>query len=227
MVRAGSEKTGTGIYDPLKECSGLFRTFSELAPDEDSVLDFANKYGLLSFGSSVVPKEKVPQNVKGWEWVEWAEEAEIKYAVQGERLVFWADQIKSLRNAIDLWDELTAGERGIVKLRAGPALSKEENEDAWHRLAEIAGAGLGSTGGAKLSYDGEQIGFRLHFHASGLQKALWMQFASAIVGKKRFETCKQCSNYFEIGPSAGRMGKVYCSDACRTAAYRERKAEQT
>jgi hypothetical protein len=62
-----------------------------------------------------------------------------------------------------------------------------------------------------------------------LQAALWLQFADAIAGEKHRRQCRQCKRYFEVSePGEGRRSrrdKAWCSDACRAAAYRERREE--
>jgi hypothetical protein len=54
--------------------------------------------------------------------------------------------------------------------------------------------------------------------------ALWLQFAQAIHGQKKFRLC-ECGTRFEVAPDTARKDKVFCSDACRARAYRRRKAE--
>lgn len=56
-----------------------------------------------------------------------------------------------------------------------------------------------------------------------LKQAMWLQFALAVENNKQYEKCANCGDYFEIGSSAGRKGKTFCSSACRTATYRIRK----
>lgn len=35
------------LYDPLRECTGLFRIFAEIVPTQRGVLGFASEYGQL------------------------------------------------------------------------------------------------------------------------------------------------------------------------------------
>src|SRR5262245_35014147 len=41
-------------YEPLKECTGLFRTFAGLLPQPAALLEFANRYGDLGRGWSTL-----------------------------------------------------------------------------------------------------------------------------------------------------------------------------
>ncbi len=70
----------------------------------------------------------------------------------------------------------------------------------------------------------------IRFTPQNLQAALWLQFADAIAGGERNRRqCRQCKRYFEVSePGMGRRSrsdKAWCSDACRAAAYRERREE--
>ena len=41
---------------------------------------------------------------------------------------------------------------------------------------------------------------------------------------RRRRQCLQCGTWFEISPRAARTDRVFCSDACRFKAYRERQS---
>lgn len=56
-----------------------------------------------------------------------------------------------------------------------------------------------------------------------LDGVLWLQFAEAITAGKRFRTCKQCGKWFEIPLRGARNTREYCSNACRSMAYRGRQ----
>jgi hypothetical protein len=58
-----------------------------------------------------------------------------------------------------------------------------------------------------------------------LLTALWLQFALAISGDKRFRQCRTCGMWYELEPETARATKLFCSDACKTKAYRGRKAQ--
>jgi len=79
--------------------------------------------------------------------------------------------------------------------------------------------------GPNIAWSGSNL--RLAFRTYGLISALWLQFFQAVQGDLRYEQCLNCSSFFQVGPSAGRKGKTYCSNACRTAAYRARKEQKT
>jgi hypothetical protein len=56
-----------------------------------------------------------------------------------------------------------------------------------------------------------------------LAGALWVQFAEAVSVGKRYRVCKECGEWFEIPLRGARISREYCSDACRSKAYRGRQ----
>jgi hypothetical protein len=62
----------------------------------------------------------------------------------------------------------------------------------------------------------------LRYLPENLISALWFQIADAVSMAKRFQRCKWCQEWFEIPLRGARISRVYCSNSCRTRAYRER-----
>src|SRR6185295_8822448 len=58
-----------------------------------------------------------------------------------------------------------------------------------------------------------------------LLSAMWLQFALAIAGDKRFFACKGCGHLFEISTekTGFRSHREFCSDSCKTIDYRRRQ----
>ncbi len=76
-----------------------------------------------------------------------------------------------------------------------------------------------------LAWSDETNSLQLRFVPDGLLSALWVQLAQAITLNKRYGQCAQCGAWFEISPRAARKNRVYCSNACKTRAFRERKQQ--
>jgi hypothetical protein len=53
--------------------------------------------------------------------------------------------------------------------------------------------------------------------------ALWLQFAQAVTAQTRFHVCKQCGEWFALPQRGARISREYCSNSCRTKAYRGRQ----
>jgi hypothetical protein len=63
---------------------------------------------------------------------------------------------------------------------------------------------------------------QLEFEPSNLLSAMWLQFALAITGNKTHRQCFACQTWFELSPEVTRSDRLFCSNACRTRAYRQR-----
>lgn len=56
-----------------------------------------------------------------------------------------------------------------------------------------------------------------------LIEAMWLQFALAVDESKDYRQCLQCGTWFELSPEKARTNRLFCSDACKSRNYRERK----
>jgi hypothetical protein len=65
-------------------------------------------------------------------------------------------------------------------------------------------------------------GMALRFGPGSLLSALWLQFSLAMNGGQGYQQCPSCQVYFELSPNIARSDKLFCSNACRTRAYRRR-----
>ncbi len=65
---------------------------------------------------------------------------------------------------------------------------------------------------------------QLFITPSSLIGALWLQFATAIDGDRKYRTCDHCHNWFEKGAKV-RADAKFCSSNCRQKAYRRNQAE--
>ena len=67
----------------------------------------------------------------------------------------------------------------------------------------------------------------VHISPECLLDFLWLQFATAIAGGIRYQSCVECGAWFIVAPGRGREDKKFCSDACRMRAYRKRKSQRS
>ncbi len=56
-----------------------------------------------------------------------------------------------------------------------------------------------------------------------LIEAIWLQFALAVDESKDYRQCLQCGTWFELSPAKARTNRLFCSGACRSRNYREKK----
>src|SRR5690242_10989225 len=102
----------TREYQPLKEYSGLFRTFAATPPTEEGILAFANQYGHL--GEWPDEPEEYPEGP--WDLVTEEELEEYRAACErvppDEPFHAWVREIRSVRECLEKWDRVQHGEGG-------------------------------------------------------------------------------------------------------------------
>ena len=63
----------------------------------------------------------------------------------------------------------------------------------------------------------------MHLSAPSLLGAVWFQLADAVTHDRVFSSCRECQKWFAVGPEVARSNRRFCSNACRSKAYRERQ----
>lgn len=58
-----------------------------------------------------------------------------------------------------------------------------------------------------------------------LLEGIWLQFADVVHNKKPIRQCDQCEKWFDPTAGRGRKDRIFCSNACRSKAYRERQEQ--
>src|SRR5262249_29215473 len=66
-------------------------------------------------------------------------------------------------------------------------------------------------------------GFTRRILPANLLAALWMQFGDAVNEDQHLRSCETCERWFEVSQKKYRKSRIYCSEACRSSAYRSRK----
>jgi hypothetical protein len=225
-------------YYPLREYTGLFRTFSEVRPSIGGVLAFVNQYGPLR------------GNDGGW------------------RFDWWMKHMLALRRARHIWDLWRAKEFKELGLHfrwqtvpgKAPVLiyeshPRERPEYPGETRTEVLAAEDRLVGSWR-SMRGKEAFLAAPIYLSrlltdrmrksvttrydwdpnegrllrrdipvSLLGAIWLQFQQSIAGDKDYRACPRCGAWFEVSRLAARSDKEYCSTACRSKAYRERKKE--
>jgi hypothetical protein len=236
----------------------LFLELAITEPNEDGVLEFANRYGLLGLDETFLPTtprgRTAPQITRGefldsWRghmfamrWLTWVWEM-----IRGEDRAALARHIK--------WDGLSRGEmtvyfnchpdphgdapslgflppkRMIATLDSDPQLLRRltqsdvlqsanhylllELDDQLRTWAKDVEIGMFTDSRRPHPF----VGYR----CSTLAAAVWMQFSAAVGDDRSFGRCKECGKWFEFAPGIARSHRQYCSNRCRTRAFRERQ----
>jgi hypothetical protein len=108
----------------------------------------------------------------------------------------------------------------VLNLRYG-----EASRPARQYIASCINRQLASVVSPHLDWETDGDVLHLHFAPRNLIGAIWLQFAFAVAGKSEFRGCKACGRLFEVSQAASRSDKLFCSDACRVSAYRERQEQ--
>lgn len=214
LVRPVKPLEGTG--------SGLFRTFAAL-PDQ-AVAEFASRYGWLGVLMVVVDTADGRR-------------------VTGEVLDRWLQERAALADAVELWALLRR--QNVARLRpfvdahpygrywkhtagddVAPGWTGGVVEQGWQLLQDMFWRHLVmSAGRVAARIDMQPAPDRplaLRIVSDSLLGALWLQFALAVDGDREYRSCETCGQFFELNPATARTNRRYCSDACRSKAYRIR-----
>jgi hypothetical protein len=198
-------------YEPLEEFPGLFRTFAETPTTRDGVLAFANQFGHLRSGAECVGGG-LDDECEWWENEEWQQ---VDQATKNEPYLdpylFWVRQIEWMRECVATWDRAQSG--------------ANVSEQAMRRLEETVLNQLRVRVKLAFARDRRVAGFVLQIVPVNLVGSLWLQLAEAISGSKKHRACEACGIWFELSPEKNRTSRHYCSEHCRSRAYRSRKEQ--
>ncbi|MHB0916016.1 MAG: hypothetical protein ACYC5A_02240 [Thermoleophilia bacterium] len=238
-------------YYPLRDHSCLFRIFAETPVDDAGIIAFANQFGLLGVELDAAPGRVKPfigtaEPIIAWE----AEIMAIKSAlalwdmVTGDEYQALEDYLRPLveatRNDIDGYSRKGGGADGDASradagelrwFRTHPEVlelfdSGELKLLALARVQAIVNEHLGSRVSPRILWDDHRRGvWGLYFVPDSLVGAIWIQFAQAITENRDYRRCRQCDSWFEIDHYKARTNRYFCSNACRSKAYRDRQQQ--
>lgn len=220
------------VYPVLLGNKLIHRNFAKL-DNEDAILNFANKYGLLGRSLFLCP-------LRGGA------------VVLGESLSIWKDRLSTLGRLLAIWDlvrtnqvdklkhiviyqpnqVVVSTEDGCQDLlaskRINPNLLERWGVNGWRRGNVIEPALYFVCSEVNKNLD-SQFSFKIlpfknkeiYTMPTTLESAIWLMFAYEISGKLRPVQCKlkRCSDWFEQRDARQR----YCSNAHKQEDYRRRK----
>ncbi len=159
--------------------------------------------------------------------------------VHAEPLSLWENEIRALQIAVRLWgavesrDEKTIAEfKEILSNPDAPlAVRKQMHLDKTDPTMTLLGQIQRFTDHrlqqhvyARFLFPGNQAKLNLVLQPQSLLGALWLQFANAVDGRKKFQWCDTCRLPFEVSREilGRRRSARFCSTRCRVAQYRSR-----
>lgn len=238
-------------YYPLRDYSCLFRIFAEISLEPKGIIAFADQYGLLGVELDTLPGRVKPffgtaEPVAAWE----GEVMAIRSA-----LALWdmvtLHEYQALEEYLLPFVEVVRGDLGGSGPAGGKAIGLDGRSDlgelrwfrthpeilelfesgehkliALGRVQAIVNEHLGSRVSPRILWDDYRKGdWGLYFVPDNLAGAIWIQFAQAITENRDYRRCRQCDSWFEIDHYKARTNRYFCSNACRSKAYRERQQE--
>jgi hypothetical protein len=222
------------LHRILREESGLFLEFAKVDLTPEGVIAFANRYGALG------GKLRRPVTIG-------SPRAKQQSVYSGEALGAWFREISAVRRLLPVWDQdrkpeiifktdpesITASWPAGVEVVVFRATEPDIYERLRDKPTEIARHYLRtqinlkllehpSTG--RLLEERSRGELALFIVPSSLIAAIWLQFACAIDGNRKYRPCKNCKKWFELGGRGRRADAEACSDSCRAAfAYKEKQ----
>lgn len=242
-------------YTPLKLYTGLFRTFAETAPTFEGILAFANEYGSLGEGRELIPLTYKGKTSMGtgellsiWhEEIHAAHRAlELWDAAREGNLDLLSHRLawKTLEDGPAVMYDSHLGLDDNAHIEppyvrectwiAAPSIHPELLErfrpgdltlPALYYVQKSVNEHLKGRISPRLLWNTKKNRLALYMVPSSLIGAIWLQFAQAIDGNKEYRRCEECRTWFELSPETARTSRLYCSNACRSRAYRKRQAE--
>jgi len=237
-IRAIDENSPMRKYN-LSEHPALFREFAQLPKDEDEpILQFADKYGLLTAISSKNEPEpmmsiwmmnfaKMAICIKFLDYIRDRNLEGLKENIIEEEGVF-----KVRKEMVNKLSEINSGVKPISEYYFSEirimGISPPRNyfEAAYHFICDIVCIKLHKSLGTALIVNPQNTGVLMRTMPNNLLSALWLQFSHAATRNIEYKQCAACSIFFEVKSKKRRFEKIYCSDKCRKRVSARKRREK-
>lgn len=236
-------------YPPENDFA-LHQSFASLACNCESILAWAQEYGLLTHGAIFENPAQPGNSCQG---------IEVRNCYQGETLEFWADEIQAMRFTLALWglssqntpesferlghfigkapdfDQLYLRNQPRLR-RLGPAeqvlLRNPHTDDCFrrgtlsvaarHYVCKLLNNYLKNRVSPIVAASNELL--LPAYMPRDLIGALWLQVHTVVTQNISLKHCQLCGTPFKAGPGTGRrIDATYCSgNRCRAKGWRQR-----
>jgi hypothetical protein len=248
LVQAGANDH---YYTPLRVHSALFRELADTEPTPEGIKAFADRFGCLGLPAFADPNTPPSRSkgspftsrlecIEGERYEDWQKEIQaLRHAVELWDMARAGDEAglsRHVRWSLDRQSvciTFLSDEKGV-----DTDLMEELPESEWFRPGDVIRPALFYVQGQvnrvlghlqrvspQLVYEPQAGQLTLHFIPENLLGAIWLQLAQAISGNKQYRQCQGCKKWFELSPEVARTNRLFCSDKCRTRAYRGRKEQ--
>ena len=212
--------------EPLELEPAIHRSFASLGRDEESYSAFASSFGLLHGGIEV--QIEMPQGETG---------KGLSVSV-GEPVKIWRSEVEDMRQALRVWDwnqnrdieDLTEfldsrTREFPVEIQAAFMSGDLVSPSMFWISGQISKRVVGEINIHFAEEVPVSPGHMLALSIKSLRAGLWLMLGLEMHDGKKYASCAQCGKWFEIRTGSRRTTRVYCSNACRTRAYRNRQGE--
>lgn len=209
----------------LEQHTGLFRAFVDTVPTEEGILKFANRYGNLGAIFDILQQMKEPIDPPGEDRTE-DDVAEDQRAFRRvDSFELWRHQIAEMQECVQIWESLKKNQGSEKDARALCDAVNRNLESQVNVSLEQFRQSSGHLLVGRLNTKSRQSRLAIHLTPVSLLGALWLQLAQAVGGHLEHRMCSTCREWFEVSPKVARTNRLYCSEACRSRAYRGRKEQ--
>ena len=236
-------------YDPLTDHTGLFRTFAETEATPEGVRRFASIYGFqyerdldrLGWFRLTVPKlygdntavyaepfESWRDNILNvrevlliWDLARQENTRELRRYLrwkEGELLL--RSDVHELEGEYTVIDNIHRPTEQRIGFSQGDLL-----KPARYVAGTFVNTYLEGEVSPGLLWDRTDFSHHLTILPQSLVGALWLQFARAIDRDREYRACLNCGDWFEVGQGAASRARQFCSNKCRVAHSRKRRAQ--
>lgn len=225
----------TRSWGSVKLESSLFREFASMPLEQNAALEFANRYGLLTLLEHYGRADDGAGGL-GDPWFEWVRHVTLMRVC----VEFWdLANDRDSKGVASLAESLPRNDGGEPR-SANDVLSQPDILIDAERMMgaaprdriSLAREFVTNNVSGKVAdmhmgaiFDGTTQSSRLIVHGRGMASLLWWQFAAAVCENKQFRKCLTCGKQFELSPSINRISRHYCKNACKVAAFRQRKVD--
>ncbi len=242
-------------YHPTETTTALYHELAACEPNAEGVMDFVRRYGplghwskdffrpesLLSWLTEIFQmkellhvwearvKEDVKELKKLFRWEEGQvvnyRPSEDRHELFGYLREWWVDVEPEKIQLLYKGQDLLAKIPGRDRVPKGDVLIP-----ASLFVAEVVNGRLPHTGGYRLIYDTKRKRWEHRYSHHNLLGVIYNRLALAVCGQANPRQCEVCKRFFEVSPRKAsaqsfRADRMYCSNACRFKAYRQRQEE--
>ena len=237
-------------YNPLISNPTLYREFAALEPTEEAFAYFASSYGDLGVGVFVVPDGGTGDNLMRYDpfnrWMTahsaMSPVVDVLNAIQDHNaaaLRKWFTighfgamyERKDERRHEQSWVSIPNQHQEYLWRWAMEARSDDEAliriAQGWaqDKINDAMGDNKkGTLTSVRILLEHERGRMGLHVTPHSLVGALWLQCARVLTLNPTFKSCEHCGKWFEMSADTRRKQSKYCSNRCKVAAYRVRRA---